>query len=123
MYLRPGNLVRAFVLERKTETIEPTGRVRAEYDTENTELIYAVLAQASPRETERWQQLQHPITHIMTQRGRSKAREGDRLVHNNRTFYVQGVDDPDEIGAATLYYVEERNDVNADNHNGQFERI
>ena len=114
MFIRPGNLNKTFFVEKKTESIdEDTARAVAKYDIDNAVMIRAVLAQASTSEKERWQQLQHPITHTIVQYGKPKAVEGDRLVHNNRTFYVQGVDEPGELGVATIYYAEERSDTNA----------
>lgn len=113
MFIRPGNLNKTFFLERKVERVDDDRRVRAEYDVENPIMLRAVLAEASTNEKERWQQLQHPITHIIVQRGKAIASAEDRLVHNDRTFYIQGVDEPDELGAATIYYAEERRDTNA----------
>ncbi len=111
MFLRPGNLNKTFILEKKTERIDENKRVKAEYDTLNPVIIRAVLAQAETSEKERWQQLQHPISHTIVQRGRPKAKEGDRLIHDGRIFYIKGFDDPDELGAVTIYYAEERRDT------------
>lgn len=114
LYLRPGNLIKDFLVEHKKEKTSGRGRVRADYDSESTELIHAVLAQASTTEKERWNQLQHPITHTIVQRGRPSAQAEDRIIHGSRTFYVQGVDEIGELGIATIYYVEERSDTCAD---------
>ena len=40
-----------------------------------------------------------------------KAVETDQLTCGNRKFYVQGVDEPGQLGLYTIYYVEERADV------------
>lgn len=114
MYLRPGNLIKDFFIEHKTQTTNARGRVRADFDSEHAKLIHAVLAQASTAEKERWDQLQHPITHTIVQRGRPSARPEDRMIHGNRTFYIQGVDEVGELGIVTIYYVEERSDTRAD---------
>ena len=54
---------------------------------------------------------QHPITHTIVDRGHPKAVETDQLTCGNRKFYVQGVDEPGQLGLYTIYYVEERADV------------
>lgn len=117
MYLRPGNLPKDFFVEHKIQMTNERGRVRADYDSESRELIHAVLAQASTAEKERWDQLQHPITHTIVQRGRPAACPEDRMIHGSRTFYIQGVDEVGELGIVTIYYAEERSDTRADNDN------
>ena len=112
MYLRPGNLFKVFIIEKKGATITSRGRAKAEYDTSKGEQINAVLAEARPEEKERWKQLQHPISHTIVQKGRPKAAVEDRLVLGNRMFYIQGIDEPGALGLWTIYYVEERFDGN-----------
>lgn len=113
MYLRPGNLSKDFLIEHKFQS-NRCGRIRSEYNSEGAEHIKAVLAQATTSEKERWDQMQHPITHTVVQRGRPVARTEDRMIHGGRTFYVQGVDEVGELGIVTIYYVEERVDTCAD---------
>ena len=48
------------------------------------------------------------------QRGRPKAKAGDRLLLENRAYYVEGVDPLGDLGLYTLYYVQQREDT----HNG-----
>ena len=74
-------------------------------------MIHAVLAQATPQEKARWEQIQHPITHDCGPGATRKAAETDQLTCGNRKFYVQGVDEPGQLGLYTIYYVEERADV------------
>lgn len=112
MYLRPGHLKKDFVIEKKKNTLNAKRRPVSTYDTDSSETLQAVLAQATPLEKERWKQTQHPISHIITQTGSPKAGIEDRLVFGNRIFLVQGVDDPGALGHFTLYYVEERFDMN-----------
>ena len=92
-YLRPGNLYKDFLVAKCTSG------------------VHAVLAQATPQEKARWEQIQHPITHTIVDRGHPKAVETDQLTCGNRKFYVQGVDEPGQLGLYTIYYVEERADV------------
>ena len=112
MYLRPGNLFKDFSIEKKGATLSARGRARSEYDGETGERIRGVLAEAKPVEKERWRQLQHPISHTITQKWRPQAEAEDRLILGERMFFIQGVDEPGAIGLWTIYYVEERFDGN-----------
>jgi hypothetical protein len=112
MYLRPGNLYKDFTIEKKGASISTRGRAKTEYNSEPGEQIKAVLAEAKPQEKERWRQLQHPISHTIVQKGTPKASAEDRLVFGERTFFIQGVDEPGALGFWTIYYVEERYDGN-----------
>lgn len=109
-YLRPGNLYKDFYVAEKKETVDK-GKVRTGYKTEEAILIHAVLANATPKEIERWEQIQHPITHVIVDRGKPKAKEGALLTSGDRKFYVQGVDEPGQLGLYSIYYVEERRDL------------
>lgn len=110
-YLRPGNLFKDFMVAKSGTGINSKGRHSQSYDTENAEMIHAVLAQATPQEKARWEQIQHPITHTIVEKGRPKARENDLMTCGKRKFFVQGVDEPGQLGLYTIYYVEERRDL------------
>lgn len=105
-------------MEKKASSVSSRGRVKGGYDQENAEHFLGVLAGAQPNEIERFRQLEHPITHTITHKGHPKAQEGDRLIHGSRIFYVQGVDDPGELGAWAIYYAEERSDVDGNRPEG-----
>lgn len=110
MYLRPENLGREFVIERKSQGINEVGRKVADFKPTGQRLL-GVLAEAKTQEIERWNQLQHPITHTIVQQGaRSLVQVGDRLTMAGRTFYVQGMDNIGALGLFTLIYAEERSD-------------
>ncbi len=106
MYLRPGNLLKHFAVERYTPAGKTGGRPSYEYQADGE--IAAVLAQARPSEMERFRQDAHPITHTIVQRGRPKARPQDRLILGERQFYIQGVDEIGDLAICTIYYAEER---------------
>jgi hypothetical protein len=110
MYLRPGNLYKDFIVEKKGASISSRGRAKKSYDSESGERIRGILAEAKPQEKERWRQLQHPISHTIVQKGKPKAGPEDRLVFGERIFFIQGVDEPGALGFWTIYYVEERFD-------------
>lgn len=109
-YLRPGNLYKDFMVAKSSSGVDEKGRASKSYETDNAVLIHAVLAQATPQEKARWEQIQHPITHTIVDRGRPKARENDLMTCGNRKFYVQGVDEAGALGLYTIYYAEERYD-------------
>ena len=110
-YLRPGNLYKDFFVAKCTSGVDGKGRPVKKYDSDHSVVIHAVLAQATPQEKARWEQIQHPLTHTIVARGHPKAAETDQLTCGNRKFYVQGVDEPGQLGLYTIYYVEERADV------------
>lgn len=110
-YLRPGNLYKDFLVAKNGSGVDGKGRTSKSYDTENAVMIHAVLAQATPQEKARWEQIQHSITHTIVDRGPVKASENDLLTCGNRKFFVQGVDEPGQLGLYSIYYVEERKDL------------
>lgn len=111
MYLRPGNLLKDFIVEEIQTDIGPFGRPALSYKDDGVKMLRGVLAEAHPQQKKRWEQLQHPITHTIIQSGRPRAKGEDKLVMENRVFLIQGVDDVGDLGICTIYYVEERLDV------------
>ena len=111
-YLRPGNLLKDFFIVPSGAKVDSKGRVSKGYgDAEEKKMIHAVLAQATPQEKARWEQIQHPITHTIVANGKAQAKATELLVHDGRKFFIQGVDEPGELGLAAIYYVEERFDL------------
>jgi hypothetical protein len=113
MYLRPGNLFKEFVLEKKTETkVTEGGRViTGKFDSVNPTIIQGCLAQATDKDIANHSIENHVVSHTIVQSGPRQAERHDRLVLNNRVFYVTDVDDADDLGVSTIYYAEERHDV------------
>lgn len=87
------------------------GRPKKNYDIDQGRFIRAVLAKATPQEKQRWEQIQHPISHTVVSNGKALAKAGELLVHDGRKFFIQGVDEPGEYGLACIYYVQEREDL------------
>jgi hypothetical protein len=110
LFLRPGNMLKDFEVCRRSGKFTADGRVRSEF-TKTGDIIRGVLSDASTEEEFRWSQNQHPITHKIVQKGTAKAKAGDELMHDERVFLVQGVDDVSELGMVTIYYIQERSDV------------
>lgn len=111
MYLRPGNLYKSFVVEENRTITGKNGRPRTTYTRDGNRTLRGALAEATNQQRIEWQQLQHPITHTIVQDGRPKAKPEDKLILGNRVFLIQGVQEPGSIGVCTIYYVEEREDV------------
>lgn len=112
MYLRIGDLEKTFSVETLSTAVNSMGRSERKFIS-TAKMLDGILAEAKPEEKERWQQLQHPITHTIVQSGAPEAKTGDRLIFLNRYFYIQGTDDIGSLGLYTLFYVEERADRNA----------
>lgn len=111
MYLRPGNLMKDFIIEQCSTSLRESGRPKTTYQDDGNCMLKGVLAEANLRQKIRWEQLQHPITHTIVQTGKPKAKAEDKLVLGNRVFLIQGVDELGSLGVCTIYYVEERADV------------
>jgi hypothetical protein len=113
MYLTPDMLFRSFTVESKVTQLDSRGRQTLSW--EPTATVQGIIADATPEEKFRWQQIQHPITHTITCQGAPVARAGDRLTGTDaagkpKHYYIQGVDDPGGLGMWTLYHCEERTD-------------
>lgn len=114
MYLRPGNLLKEFIVKRSEQKVSDTGMPFVQYmDTGN--LIRGVLAEADKNQSDRkkhlWDQEQHSLTHTIVCRGEAAAQKGDILAMDNRIFMVLLADDVGGLGVSTIYYAEERNDI------------
>ena len=111
--LVPGQELREFTVFRDGEYTTASGRVIAN-GREQIGTIWAVLAVARPEETERWRQLEHPVSHKIIQQGTPPfaIQPGDVFIQNNRRYLVQTA--PYQIGGLshwTIYYCNERRDV------------
>ena len=110
MYLRPGSLFSQFIVERKCMKMDDNGRTEIVFQP-TWAVIQGVLSNAKTSELVHWKAMSHPITHTIVQHyGEAMAKPGDRLVYNDRYFYVQGVDNASNLGIFIIYYVEERSD-------------
>ena len=111
MTLRPEDLGKDFIVERKAQTISKGGRKVVEFKATGTRLN-GCLSEAKTMEIERWKQLQHPITHTIVVRGGFvPAQVGDRLVLGGRRFYIQGIDNIGALNLFTQVFAEERSDA------------
>ena len=111
MYLRPGNLEKEFTVETGQSAVNGNGRPVMKYDKNTGIVIKGMLARATAQEIAKFGNLEHPIDHTIVQHGRPKAKPEDKLILGNRIFLVRAVDEPGCIGVCTIYYVEERMDV------------
>lgn len=108
-YLRPGNLYKDFWIEKEVTTRDERGRIVRSYDKSSELRIKAILAGATPQEREAYRQSEHPVSHSITHRGYPKVRESQRLICEDKVYYICGVDCPGGVGIWTIYYAEQRN--------------
>lgn len=111
MYLRPGNMFRDFIIESKTEGLNSMGRPKRNYEGSGQNTLSGCLASASQGDVERFKQFEHPISHTIVQKGRPKAKAGDKLVCGEKSYLIHAVDDCGGLGLTTIYYAEERFDI------------
>ena len=111
--LVPGQELRQFDVYRSGEHRTDSGRIIANGG-DRIGSIRAVLAAAKPEETQRWRQLEHPVSHKIIQQGVPpfEIRPGDSLVQGNMRYIVQAAPyNVGGIGHSTIYYCNERSDV------------
>lgn len=111
MYVRPGNLFKEFVIERNKQVVTSTGRVANSHGGNGTKTLKGCLASASDEDRTNHSQKDHIVTHTIVQAGSPKAKRTDKLVLENRVFYIVDIDEAGTLGISTIYYAEERGDV------------
>ena len=95
--LMPGQELRMFTVYRDGEHKTASGRITMNGARRLGE-IKAVLAAAKPEEKERWQQLEHPVTH--------------KIIRGDKRYIVQTAPyNPGGINHWTIYYCDERSDA------------
>lgn len=108
MYVRPGNMIKEFIIEHNKAAVMSTGRVANSHKGDGTDILKGCLADASDEERMNHSQKDHTVTHTIVQAGHPKAARGDRLVLGERTFYIVDIDDAGSFGISAIYYAEER---------------
>lgn len=114
--LRPGQGFQRFRRLTRQGAVTASGRPQTKGFAPAGEIL-GIISQASQKEQEQWKQKGHPITHRVVQRGAvNQAKPTDVLELEKpngapRRFLVQGVHDPAELHHFSVYYVEEREDL------------
>lgn len=111
MYVRPGNLFKEFIIESNQQVVTSTGRVANSHSGDGIKTLKGCLAEASDEDRTNHSQKDHVITHTIMQVGSPKVKRTDKLVLENRVFYIIDIDDIGTLGISTIYYAEERQDV------------
>ena len=111
MYVKPGNLFKNFIIESNEQVITSTGRVANNHTSDGTKTLKGCLAEASDEDRTNHSQKDHVVTHTIVQAGSPKAKRTDKLVFENRVFYIVDINDAGTLGISTIYYAEERRDV------------
>lgn len=109
MYLTPGMLNQTFAWQSRATGEDTRGKPTYSYSDVGD--ISGVLADSTPVQQLQYSQLDHPVTHQLVVRGPRQAEDGDRLLLNNRRFYVHTAEDPGGIGLYTIYMLQERSDA------------
>lgn len=111
VYVRPGNLFKEFIIESSTQVVTSTGRVANRHTGDGTKTLKGCLADATDEDRTNHSQKDHVVTHTIVQAGCPKAKRTDKLIFENRVFYIVDIDDAGALGISTIYYAEERRDV------------
>lgn len=111
MYVRPGNLFKEFIIEDNNQVVTDTGRVANNHNGDGTRTLKGCLAEASDEDRTNHSQPDHVVTHTIVQAGSPVAKRGDKLVVENRVYYIVNIDDAGTLGISTIYYAEERRDL------------
>lgn len=107
---RPGSQIKTFSIIRKKTGVDSKGKATYSDNAVVGELR-GTLSNASQQEQSRWKQMEHPISHTIVVKGRTEAKAEDVLTISGRRFYVQGKNDPSEMGIFTILYCDERTGV------------
>ena len=111
IYIRPGNLFKDFIVETNVQEIDSKGRVVIKHTGDGKNFLSGCLADATDQDRANHNIPDHIVTHTIVQKGYPIAKRTDKLILENRVFYVVDIDDSGALGIATLYYVEERRDL------------
>lgn len=107
----PGQQIKKFVIERIKTGIDQKGKPKRDSkEYEPIGVISGTIAQASQKDVERWKKIDHPITHTVVIEGITEAKAEDILLLDDRRLFIQGKDDPGELGFFNILYCEERLD-------------
>ncbi|WHH58306.1 hypothetical protein [Petroclostridium sp. X23] len=108
-----SKIYKTFEVQENETSVDLRGRYSKHEATSETVTIRGIIADSTPQEMERWNQIQHPVTHTIAQKGKPVGKEGDYLIMptEKRKFKIQKVNNPGALDLWTLYYVEERRDV------------
>lgn len=102
--------LKKFTIQRLQTTVGENGLASQKW--QDVGALFGIISNVRPDIQVQWQQLQHPVTHSIMQRGEPKAKQDDRLILGDRAFYVQGVKPAGAAHGWTVYMCEERADLN-----------
>jgi len=112
IFFTPGQQLKTFTLYKKGTNVSARGRVTYAAEQEPIGTFRATIAQASPKEQERWGQMGHPVTHKIVARGVSPVLAGaaaEMIVeHDGRFWAVEGVHDPSGLHFFYTLFCNER---------------
>ena len=110
MYLRPESFAETFLVEESRVTLDEYGNMRAEFVTSGT--VTGIISSVNPNEAEKLHGLKHTCTHKLVQQfGGVRARVGDRLIKADKIYFVEAVNNANDLGLFYIYYLSQRSDV------------
>ncbi len=120
-FLRPGQGFRQLTILRRAGGVTDNGRPETRSLTPSGE-ITGLIMRASRGEiqqwesSEQWKQEGHPVTHKIIQQGTQNRLSPSDVIESvskgkTRRFIVKGANDPAELGHFTIYFAEEREDL------------
>lgn len=114
---RPEQFPKSFNVYEKDSEVSARGRVGKTSDPKLKGVLRCILSVAKPEERETFHQMGVNVTHDLIQRGGPIAKEQDILAlvkrgKETRWFRVQAIHNKGEMDIDTIYYCEERGDLN-----------
>ncbi len=115
IFFTPGQQLQTFTIYKKGTNVSPRGRVAYSAEEQPIGAFRGTIAQASPKEQERWGQMGHPVTHKIVARGiypvLAEAAAETIVEANGRFWAVEGVHDPSRLHFFYTLFCNERQGV------------
>lgn len=112
-FLRPGEGFKSFVVLEKKTKVSKSGSVGRDASFEEKDQLKGILATTSPKERETWKQNGYEVSNHIVSKGKPKAAKNQYLYFESekRIFRISEVKNPAGLGHCTIYYVQEREDL------------
>lgn len=112
-FLRPGEGFKDFLVLTRETKISASGSVGRESSFNKKDGLKGILATTSPQERETWKQNGYEVSNNIVSAGPPKAKQGEYLYLENekRIFRISKVKNPGGLDHCTIYYVQEREDL------------
>lgn len=111
-FLRPGQGFKDYIILQKNTKVSGSGSVKKDV-LEKIGDLKGILSTTSPKERETWKQNGYEVTNNVVSTGPPKAKKNDYLylMDEKRIFRISEVKNPGGLGHCTIYYTQEREDL------------